>query len=126
MGVRASKLSRSDSLVGLRYWFGLARGGGRRRQRAEVAAAAALAPRGYVPVWVGVGGETKRFMVHTTSFGDARLLELLCRSAEEYGYRNDGVLRIPYDARSFEEMVVLGRGDAGRRRTSALKVITAS
>lgn len=63
-----------------------------------------LAPKGYVPISVGVSKEdSKRFVIHTTALGDADFLEFLCRSAEEYGFCNDGILRIPYEARAFEE-----------------------
>ncbi|KAH7547030.1 auxin-responsive protein SAUR41 [Ziziphus jujuba] len=65
-----------------------------------------LTRKGYVPICVGVENETKRFMVHTTLLGDADFLELLYRSAEEYGFCNEGVLRIPYEATDFEEWIV--------------------
>jgi SAUR family protein len=90
MGVRGSKLS---ELIG-------SRGGGRVKRPAP-------APRGYVPVSVGVNNDTcRRFMVHTTTLTDADFLELLCRSAEEYGFCNEGVLRIPYEAKDFEERMM--------------------
>ncbi|KAM1218247.1 hypothetical protein EV1_045044 [Malus domestica] len=60
-------------------------------------------PKRYVPVCVGVDGDTKRFMIHTKLLSHAEFLKLLYRSAEEYGFCNDGVLRIPYEARDFEE-----------------------
>lgn len=87
MGVNISKISR---IVG-------SGGVGRRRRGSPIA------PKGYVPVYVGVDDKMKRFMVHTTSLGDADFLALLCKSAEEYGFCNQGVLRIPYDAKVFEE-----------------------
>ncbi|KAF3451982.1 hypothetical protein FNV43_RR08078 [Rhamnella rubrinervis] len=66
-----------------------------------------LTPKGYVPICVGVENETKRFMVHRTLLGDADFLELLYRSAEEYGFCNKGVLRIPiFEAKDFEEWIV--------------------
>ncbi|KAL0332614.1 UNVERIFIED_CONTAM: Auxin-responsive protein SAUR40 [Sesamum calycinum] len=61
------------------------------------------ATKGYIPVAVGVDQETKRFMVHTTALSNAEFVQLLCRSAEEYGFCNKGILRIPYDAKAFEE-----------------------
>ncbi|WOK96370.1 hypothetical protein Cni_G05077 [Canna indica] len=67
-----------------------------------------LAPRGYVPVIVGIGNKSKRFMIHITLLGDARMSELLYVSAEEFRFRNPGVLRIPYDADSFE-LLMLGK-----------------
>lgn len=65
-----------------------------------------LTPKGYVPICVGVENETKRFMVHRTLFGDAEFLELLYRSAEEYGFRNEGILRIPFEAKDFKEWIL--------------------
>lgn len=60
--------------------------------------------RGYFPIYVGTNEDTcRRFMVHTRVLGNADFCELLSRSAEEYGFRNDGVLRIPFEAQDFEE-----------------------
>ncbi|KAB2613000.1 hypothetical protein D8674_035316 [Pyrus ussuriensis x Pyrus communis] len=71
-----------------------------------------LTPKGYVPVCVGVDGDTKRFMVHTTLLRHAEFLELLHKSAEEYGFCNDSVLRIPYEAQDFEEYWMIKRSKA--------------
>ncbi|KAG6398542.1 hypothetical protein SASPL_140007 [Salvia splendens] len=60
-------------------------------------------PRGYIPVAVGVDEETKRFMVHTRALSNAEFLQFLRMSAEEYGFCNQGILRIQYDAKAFEE-----------------------
>ncbi|TQE08692.1 hypothetical protein C1H46_005676 [Malus baccata] len=54
-------------------------------------------------------GDTKRFMVHTTLLHHVEFSELLHRSAEEYGFPNDGVLRIPYEAKDFEEYLMIKR-----------------
>ncbi|PWA96237.1 small auxin-up RNA [Artemisia annua] len=63
-----------------------------------------LVPKGYVPISVGVNDETtRRFIIHTSTLSHTDFVELLCRSAEEYGFSNDGVLRIPYEPRAFEE-----------------------
>uniref|UniRef100_A0A1D1YZS1 Auxin-induced protein 10A5 n=1 Tax=Anthurium amnicola TaxID=1678845 RepID=A0A1D1YZS1_9ARAE len=97
MGVKASKLSRNLGWRLTRGWW------------------KSPAPRGYIPVCVGVGDEWKRFMVHTRSFKETELQELLFRSAEEYGYRNDGVLRIPYDTKRFEERVLGRDGHRGQK-----------
>lgn len=91
MGVRVSKV---ENFVGAK---------GVKRVRGP---SPPLTPKGYVPICVGVENETKRFMVHTTLLGDADFLELLCRSAEEYGFCNEGVLRIPYQAKDFEDWIV--------------------
>nr|GFA59024.1 auxin-responsive protein SAUR40 [Tanacetum cinerariifolium] len=61
-------------------------------------------PKGYVPISVGVNDETRRrFIIHTSTLSHTDFVEFLCRSAEEYGFSNDGVLRIPYEPRAFEE-----------------------
>ncbi|XP_068336497.1 auxin-responsive protein SAUR71-like [Pyrus communis] len=62
-----------------------------------------MPPKGYVPVCVDVDGYTKRFIVHTTLLRHTEFLELLYKSAEEYDFCNDGVLRIPCEAKDFEE-----------------------
>lgn len=69
--------------------------------------AAVMTPKGYVPVAVGENvNESKRFMVHTTALYDAEFLELLSRSAEEHGFCNQGILRIPYETKAFEERML--------------------
>ncbi|XVF25266.1 hypothetical protein REPUB_Repub13aG0198400 [Reevesia pubescens] len=90
MGVRATKLNR---LIGTRRII----------KRFGVAP---LTPRGYVPVCVGVNDDTRRFIVHTTTLRDEDFLEMLCKSAEEYGFCNEGILRIPYEAKDFEEWIM--------------------
>ncbi|CAL9102845.1 unnamed protein product, partial [Musa textilis] len=72
------------------------------RRRGHGKEEAVSAPRGYVPVVVGLGDDSKRFVIHLTMLGDAKMLELLYVSAEELGFRNPGILRIPCDAGSFE------------------------
>lgn len=69
-----------------------------------------LVPRGYVPIYVGdVDKEMKLFVVHTTSLCDAEFTELLFKSAEKYGYENQGVLKIPFDATTFEDWMQSSR-----------------
>lgn len=91
MGVRASKLGR---FVGANYR-------GLKRLRGPP-----VTPRGYVPICVGLENDTKRFMVRATMLGDTDFSELLCRSAEEYGFSNEGVLRIACGANDFEEFLI--------------------
>jgi SAUR family protein len=50
-------------------------------------------PDGHVPVYVGE--EMARFVVRTELLNRPVFLELLRRSAHEYGYEQRGVLRIP-------------------------------
>ncbi|KAF9685338.1 hypothetical protein SADUNF_Sadunf03G0044300 [Salix dunnii] len=91
MGVRAIKLSR---LIGAR---GVKRLGG---------TTTLLPPKGYVPICVGFNNGTRRFVVHTKALGEADFLELLYKSAEEYGFDSEGILRIAYEAKDFEEWMV--------------------
>lgn len=56
-------------------------------------------PRGYIPVAVGVDEETKRFMVQTKALSNVEFLQFLRTSEEEYGFCNQGILRIQYDAK---------------------------
>ncbi|KAH7858023.1 hypothetical protein Vadar_019154 [Vaccinium darrowii] len=87
MGVRASKLTKIIGVSKLKSF----------RETP-------LTPKGYIPVSVGVNmNESKRFMIHTKSLRDKDFVEFLCKSAEEYGFYNDGILKIPYEAEAFEE-----------------------
>lgn len=90
MGLRASKLSK---LIGAQVL--------RKRLRGS-----SLTPRGYIPIFVGMNNDTRRFMVRAKTLEDADFLEFLYRSAEEYGFGNEGVLRIPYEAEDFEEWML--------------------
>ncbi|CAL0317971.1 unnamed protein product [Lupinus luteus] len=91
MGVRQSML---------RKWFDF--GSALKRIEGPI-----LGSRGYFPIYVGTNEDTcRRFMVHTRVLGDADFCELLRRSSEEYGFRNNGVLRIQFEARDFEELLV--------------------
>ncbi|OMO66052.1 Auxin responsive SAUR protein [Corchorus olitorius] len=103
MGVRVSKLNR---LIGAR-----------RIKQFEVNPPL-LTPKGYIPVCVGVDDDTRKFIVHMTTLRDADFLELLCKSAEEYGFSNEGVLRIPYEAKAFEEWFM--------RRAAKRKIVRVS
>ncbi|KAL5698227.1 hypothetical protein ACHQM5_029294 [Ranunculus cassubicifolius] len=100
MGLRVSKLSKVFTGNGFRRLEGVQ-----------------MIPKGYIPVCVGIDNETKRFMVHRKSLVDVEFLQLLCKSAEEYGFRNEGVLRIPCDAKEFEGWVM-----RGTRRRKVLRV----
>lgn len=109
MGARESKL---------RKWVG----GGSAHKRLNIEGPMTLVvppPRGYVPICVGTNEDTcRRFMVHTSSLGDADFCELLGRSAEEFGFRNEGVLRIPFEAQEdFEEWFL-------RRSNKRIKIKT--
>ena len=103
MGVRASKLSK---LIGAR---GVKRVGG---------TTPPSPPKGYVPICVGFNNDTRRFIVHTEALGEAEFLELLCKSAEEYGFDSEGILRIAYEAKDFEEwMITRAKGKVLRAKS---------
>ncbi|ERN05536.1 hypothetical protein AMTRI_Chr12g268010 [Amborella trichopoda] len=85
-------------LIGCKVHRILSRLRGRRRR-------AGLAPKGYVPVFVG-RNEKKKFMVWATSLSHVVFLELLCLSTEEYGFSHQGVLQIPCDVTHFEKWVL--------------------
>ncbi|RDX78505.1 hypothetical protein CR513_41210, partial [Mucuna pruriens] len=95
MGVRESKLRKWLSGGSAAYYY-------------KCLEDTILVPKeGYVPICVGKSDDTcKRFMVHTRAFGDAYFHEVLHRSAEEYGYRNEGVLRILSEPQDFEEWLI--------------------
>lgn len=95
MGVKASKLRRILGVRGIINGGSVSSGGGAEER----------VPKGYIPISVGVSDERReRFLVHTTTaLCDADFLDLLCRSAEEYGFSNQGILRIPYEAKAFQE-----------------------
>ena len=105
MGLKASKLSRSVSSLSN---TSNARGGSIYRHRS-------WAKKGYVPVCVGLGTDSRRFMIKASFLNDANLLEYLEESAREYGYRNSGVLKIPCDAKRFEERMLARVGNRSLR-----------
>ncbi|XP_042447460.1 auxin-responsive protein SAUR71-like [Zingiber officinale] len=71
---------------------------GRRKLRKPV-------PEGHVPMCVGE--EMERFSVPAEVLGRPAFLELLRRSAQEYGYEQSGVLRIPCPVPLFARLLVL-------------------
>ncbi|XP_057452980.1 auxin-responsive protein SAUR28-like [Lotus japonicus] len=90
MGAKGSKLSSGT--------------GGSAHKRIE---GTLLAPKGFVPIFVGTNEDTcTQFFVHIKALRDAFFCELLGRTAEEYGFMNEGVLRIPFEAHAFEEWFI--------------------
>ncbi|XP_031505335.1 auxin-responsive protein SAUR72-like [Nymphaea colorata] len=70
-------------------------------------------PEGHLPVCVGE--EMERFVVSAESLNHPLFAELLRRSAQEYGYDQKGVLRIPCPAGIFRSILQILRrkdGDA--------------
>ncbi|RWW71215.1 hypothetical protein BHE74_00021067 [Ensete ventricosum] len=66
----------------------------------------AVVPRGHVPVLVGMDhGAVQRFVVPVRLFRDPCMAALLDMGAQEFGYRHQGVLRIPCDVDHFRRVV---------------------
>lgn len=100
MGVSSSKLSRLIG-GGRAYYYKRLRG-----TSSGSTAQSMTPPKGYVPICVGLNNDTRLYIVHTTAIGDADFLQFLCKSAEEYGFCNEGILRIPYEAKAFEDWMI--------------------
>lgn len=69
-------------------------------------------PEGHIPVYVGE--EMERFAVSAELLNHPIFVRLLNKSAQEYGYEQKGVLRIPCHVLVFErllEALRLGLGD---------------
>ncbi|KAB5573391.1 hypothetical protein DKX38_000585 [Salix brachista] len=65
-----------------------------------------IVPAGHFPVYVGVDQDrTERFVVRAELLHHPLFLELLHRSAQEYGYDQTGVLRIPVIVVVFERVL---------------------
>ncbi|KAK8942500.1 hypothetical protein KSP39_PZI009140 [Platanthera zijinensis] len=64
-------------------------------------------PRGYVPVLVGDDDEeeVERFFVHVNLINEPYIIQLLEMAAEEFGYSQQGVLRIPCTVQHFRNTV---------------------
>ncbi|KMZ64016.1 hypothetical protein ZOSMA_38G01270 [Zostera marina] len=60
-------------------------------------------PEGYVPV--SVGEDLERFVVSADDLSRPAFVELLRRSAQEYGYEQRGVLRIPCTVEFFHRVL---------------------
>ncbi|CAN1143825.1 Auxin-responsive protein SAUR71 [Linum perenne] len=65
-------------------------------------------PKGYVAV--SVGGEMKRYVVPTEYLGHVAFRQLLREAEEEFGFQQEGVLRIPCEVGAFEEILKVVRG----------------
>ncbi|XP_022883272.1 auxin-responsive protein SAUR71-like [Olea europaea var. sylvestris] len=60
-------------------------------------------PKGHFPVYVGE--EMERFVVSAEFLNHPIFVKLLNRSAQEYGYEQEGVLRIPCHVFLFEQVL---------------------
>ncbi|CAK7346651.1 unnamed protein product [Dovyalis caffra] len=63
--------------------------------------------KGYFPVLVGKEGMMEKFLIATKLIKHPFIVQLLEMSAKEYGYRQEGLLKIPYDANCFKKMLKL-------------------
>lgn len=90
MGLQASNLSRASGRLH----------GHKRPQHPP------MSPRGYIPILVGVNNrDKKKFVIHMRVLTDPGFLELLCKSVEEFGFHYEGILRIPFATKDFEEKI---------------------
>ncbi|KAM7250442.1 hypothetical protein ACFE04_022325 [Oxalis oulophora] len=60
-------------------------------------------PQGHVPVYVG--DEMERFVVNADLLNHPVFIELLEKSAQEYGYEHKGGLRVPCQVLEFERIM---------------------
>ncbi|KAJ7982032.1 Auxin-responsive protein [Quillaja saponaria] len=60
-------------------------------------------PQGHVPIYVG--DEMERFVVSAELLNHPIFIKLLNKSAQEYGYEQKGVLRIPCHVLVFERVL---------------------
>ncbi|KAL3508257.1 hypothetical protein ACH5RR_027658 [Cinchona calisaya] len=95
---RLSRVSDSSQYCLLRSESGGTRDGGRGRGRGVVGV-----PEGHVPVYVGE--EMERFVVSAKLLNHPIFVTLLNKSAQEYGYEQKGVLRIPCHVWLFERVL---------------------
>lgn len=73
------------------------RGGGEEKSSEKHAV-----PRGYVPVLVGSEKEMERFLLRVELFKHPSIMVLLEVAAQEFGYNQKGILKIPCDVKHFK------------------------
>ncbi|GAB4859825.1 hypothetical protein Ancab_011305 [Ancistrocladus abbreviatus] len=61
--------------------------------------------RGYVPMIVGNEGVREKFMVRIEFMKHPSIIAMLELSAQEFGYKQGGVIRIPCDPECFIEII---------------------
>lgn len=104
------KLMRRLSKVGDSSQYSLLRSQSRAARAAEKRSAGV--PEGHLPVYVGE--EMERFVVSAELLNHPIFVMLLNKSAQEYGYEQKGVLRIPCHVFLFERVLeALRIGGAG-------------
>ncbi|KAJ3679320.1 hypothetical protein LUZ60_017331 [Juncus effusus] len=69
----------------------------------------ARVPTGHVPVYVGEAGteedSMERFVIKAELLSRPAFAELLSRAADEFGYNNNGALRIPCSVSDFQHLI---------------------
>lgn len=74
-------------------------------------------PRGCVPVLVcGDGDESVRFVVRVEALRHPSFAALLEMAAQEFGYKQEGILRVPCDVRHFKEVLAAAAVSSPRSR----------
>ncbi|KAJ6337155.1 hypothetical protein OIU76_006931 [Salix suchowensis] len=63
--------------------------------------------KGVFPVLVGSEGTMEKFLLPMKLTRHPFIAQLLELSAKEYGYEQEGLLKIPYDASCFKKMLKL-------------------
>ncbi|CAL5039911.1 unnamed protein product [Urochloa decumbens] len=72
-------------------------------------------PRGCVPVLVCDGGEEgERFVVRVEALRHPSFAALLEMAAQEFGYKQEGVLRVPCDVRHFKDVLAAASSPRSR------------
>ncbi|KAK4594680.1 hypothetical protein RGQ29_018393 [Quercus rubra] len=73
------------------------------RRRSSSSSSACVVPEGHVPVYVG--DEMERFVISAELLNHPVFVNLLNKSAQEYGYDQKGALRIPCHVLVFERVL---------------------
>lgn len=63
------------------------------------------APKGYVPMMLVGRGEEERVLVHRKLLKHPSLAVLLDMAAQEFGYEQQGILRIPCGVEQFQTII---------------------
>ncbi|KAL0009164.1 hypothetical protein SO802_010666 [Lithocarpus litseifolius] len=71
--------------------------------RRRSSSSASVVPEGHIPVYVG--DEMERFVISAELLNHPLFVNLLNRSAQEYGYDQKGALRIPCHVLEFERVL---------------------
>ncbi|GAB4824634.1 hypothetical protein Ancab_007506 [Ancistrocladus abbreviatus] len=61
--------------------------------------------KGYVPVMVGSEGVKEKFMVPIEFIKHPSIVAMLELSADEFGYKQEGVIQIPCEPECFREII---------------------